>query len=357
MQLSNNNHKVQSKDHYLNKLSNAGYNSIVLLGPIAVGKTALAVQMTYFLTGELISADSRQVYKGLDIGSGKDLCEFTLENPKRTIPYHLIDITDLSIEYSVFDYQKAVYKVFPEIQERGNIPIVCGGTGMYLDSIVRGYDLIEVPCNQELRKELAGKSDSELAEILLKLKDGKLHNKTDIEERHRLLRAIEIEVHTQESLKNGHDAIKSEASTESSDSAISTPMPNRPDIRPFIIGTTFSRDLLRAGIKRRLIARFEEGMITEVENLHKAGFSWERLERLGLEYRFISEYLEGKISSMEELQNSLYIAIGQFAKRQETWFRRMIKPGTNINWLDNTKEKSLSVKNRFNQVLALIDSL
>lgn len=385
----------------LEKLTAHGYNCIIVLGPTAVGKTALAVQLTDYFNGELISADSRQVYRGLDIGSGKDLCEFTLENPIRTIPYHMIDITDLNTEFSVFDYQKSVYNIFPEILSRGRIPIFCGGTGMYLDSIVRGYDLVEVPCNQELRKELSGKSDSELIEYLLKLKNGNIHNKTDIEERHRLLRAIEIEVFTQskrnalekcstqekystQAKHNAHNVqeefneqtthyVEGEQTTQNmqpnsqqnlhmdlqpTKEEQASSMPKRPDIHPLIIGTTFQRDILRSGIKRRLIARFSEGMIDEVKSLHEQGFSWERLERLGLEYRFIAEYLQGKIENEQKLQDSLYIAIGQFAKRQETWFRRMEKQGTIINWLpfDNSPE-SLTVIYRFNKTLELINKL
>ena len=300
----------------------AEYNCICVLGPTAVGKTPLAVALAKEFDGEVISVDSRQVYKYLDIGSGKDLCEYTING--EPIPYHLIDVTELPTEYSVFDYQAEVYKVFPEIIARKKVPVFCGGTGMYLQSVVQGLDLVEVPCNEELRNELSGKSEQELTEILLNLKNGKLHNKTDTEDRHRLLRAIEIEVFQQ----NHHEIPKTNR------------MPPRPDIRPFIIGTTFPRDILRSNIKRRLGARVDEGLIPEVEKLNAMGIGYDRLERLGLEYRFVSEYLEGKIPSKEELISKLYIAIGQFAKRQETWFRRMEKQGVKINWLpfDGTEE-------------------
>jgi len=341
------------------------YNSIVVLGPTAVGKTAVAVQLADHLGGEIISADSRQVYRGLDIGSGKDLCEFTLPadtaagKPERTIPSHLLDVTDLSEEFSVFNWQQRVYDVFPRIIERGNLPVICGGTGMYLDSFVRGYQLLSVPTNVPLRNSLNGKSDEELIQMLSDLKGGNLHNHTDTDERHRLIRAIEIEVYQQE---HGSDAgtpdEKGTGNGDGSDNGVYTVHMTRPDIRPFIIGTTFPRDLLRAGIERRLKARFEEGMIDEVKGLHDAGFSWERMERLGLEYRFISEFLEGKIPSYEELYRQLNIAIGQFAKRQETWYRRMEKMGVKINWLPcDGSSQQCSVEWRTQQALAMINSL
>lgn len=321
------------------------YNCIMVLGPTAVGKTQLAVRLAHHFGGEIISADSRQVYKGLDLGSGKDIEDYTIDVDGKSvsIPYHLIDVTDLSKEYSVYDYQKDFYKIFSQLQRAKKFVVICGGTGMYLDSIVRGYDLVEVPTNQQLRQDLAGKSVEELTEILCELKKEKgeaLHNKTDTEERHRLLRAIEIEVF------------------EKSDECkvLREKMPSRPDIRPFIIGTTFSRDLIRAKVRQRLDKRLQEGMLTEVEDLHKNGASWERLERLGLEYRFVSEYLQGKISSYDELVRSLGIAIGQFVKRQETWFRGMERKGVKINWLfhDGSKE-DCKVENRFNMALKVLE--
>lgn len=302
-------------------LEGCGYNSVIVLGPTAVGKTSLAVRLADRLDGEIISADSRQVYKGLDIGSGKDICEYTLHDPERTIPYHLIDVVSLPFEYSVFNYQKGFYQTFPEIIARGRLPVICGGTGMYLDAVVRGYSFIDVPCNPALRTSLVGKTDAELVEMLTELRKGHLHNTTDTIEHHRLLRAIEIEVYTQE--HKDADGLVNDTST----------LPERPDIRPFIIGTTFPRELLRAGINRRMTSRFKEGMIAEVERIHGEGIEWERLERLGLEYKLIAMYLQGKIESEEALYDKLRISIGQFAKRQETWFRRMEKTGVVINWL------------------------
>ncbi len=292
-------------------------NCLVVLGPTAVGKTALAVTLAEHFSAEILSADSRQVYKGLNIGSGKDLNEYT-------VPYHLIDITDLSCEYSVYDYQSDFNKAFLDITNRGVLPIVAGGTGMYLDAIIRGYNLVKVPTNEVLRETLLGKSMEELAGILISLKEkvGKtVHNDTDLTEHHRLLRAIEIETFEQ-----------------SGNSIENQTIEKKVDIIPLIIGTTFPRDMLRANIKKRLISRLEEGMIEEVEALHKT-YSWERLERLGLEYRFISEFLQGKIATKEELINLLYIAIGQFAKRQETWYRGMVKKGVTINWLPHDGSK------------------
>ena len=329
------------------------YNCVVVLGPTAVGKTALAVRLADALGGEIISADSRQVYRGLDIGSGKDICEYTLHNPERTVPYHLIDVVSLPDEYSVFNYQKGFYTVFPEILSRGKLPVVCGGTGMYLDAIVRGYSFIDVPCNAKLRMSLVGKTDAELAEILIKLKGDKLHNTTDLLEHHRLLRAIEIETFMQE---HGKVSGSTASAADMLDfDATSASVPARPDIRPFIIGTTFPRDMLRAGINRRMTSRFKEGMIAEVERIHNGGIEWERLERLGLEYKLIAWYLQGKLASEEELYEKLRISIGQFAKRQETWFRRMEKTGVKINWLPcSGSDYDVSIEGRFEMSMEML---
>ncbi len=291
------------------------YNCVVLLGPTAVGKTAIGVRLAAELGGEIISADSRQVYKGLDIGSGKDLADYVLDG--KQIPYHLIDVADLSQEYSVFLYQLDFYKCFSEIRSRGLLPVVVGGSGMYVDAIVRGYDLVPVPENKELRASLADKSLEELGKTLLALKGGSLHVPRDLLERERVVKAIEIETFIQ--------------SPECA--SFKKSLPPRPDIRPLILGTTLPRDRLRANIARRLDQRLDEGMIDEVRRLHDAGASWERLERLGLEYRYVSEFLQGKHSSQKEMRDLLCTAICQFAKRQETWFRGMEKKGVKINWL------------------------
>ena len=320
------------------------YNCLVILGPTAVGKTAIGVRLADYFGGEILSADSRQVYRGLDIGSGKDLNDFNLapETEKtqlpgrplqgaRCVPWHLMDITELPNEYSVFNYQKDFYRAFKDVISRKKLPVIVGGTGMYLDSIIRGYDLIDVPTNEILRTKLAGKSIEELTTILYeaKAKCGEnLHNETDITERHRLLRAIEI----------------CEFEFSGKAKAQRAKMPQRPDIRALILGTTFPRVMLRAGIKKRLQERLQSGMIEEVKRIHEgtqiaadgsqvAAVAWDRLERLGLEYRFISEYLQGKYESLEQMTEKLNCAIGKFAKRQETWFRGMVKKGVSINWL------------------------
>ncbi len=330
----------------------ASYNCIVILGPTAVGKTGVGVGVADYYDAQIISADSRQVYKGLDIGSGKDLDEYILDKGKSTerkIPYHLIDNADVKDEYNVFNYQKDFYKVFTEMQSKNILPVIVGGTGMYLDSIVRGYDLVEVPTNQELRKTLAGKNEIELTQILsdLKIKAGsKLHNSTDITERHRLLRAIEIEVFTQE--KKSNPELNNYRNSEEDK------MPLRPEIKPIIIGTTFERSILRENVTRRLKQRLQEGMIEEVKSIHDSGISWERLERLGLEYRFVAEFLQGKILTEQELFEKLNTAIHQFVKRQETWFRGMERKGVNIFWLNrDVKTKDTRVQ----QVVDYINSL
>ncbi len=301
------------------------YNCIVLLGPTAVGKTSLGVRIANLYGMEIISADSRQVYRGLDIGSGKDIAEYTVDG--KTIPYHMIDIADLSEEYNVFHYQQDFYRVFTELQERKAFPVIVGGTGMYLDSIVRAYDLVDVPENSDLRQELESKSLEELDTILLNLKPN-LHNKSDLTIRHRVVRAIEIETYMQ-----------NPASQEKLQTMIA-----RPDVRPFIIGTTLPRPVLRENIHKRLIERINSGMITEVSKLHENGVSWDRLERLGLEYRFISWYLEGKYESEQIMIEKLYQAIGQFAKRQETWFRGMERKGVKINWLPSVPDQNKKYK-------------
>lgn len=321
-------------------------NCVIVLGPTAVGKTALAVRIAEFLNSEVISADSRQVYRGLDIGSGKDLCEFTMPpsacfhpcTAPKSIPYHLIDIASLAQEYSVFDYLMDYYKIFPALTSRGLIPVTAGGTGMYLDAVIRGYNLIQVPVNIDLRESLNGKSMEELSSMLMDLKGG-LHNQTDTGERHRLIRAIEIETFSR--------------SPEAEEQRKS--MPQRPYINPIILGTTFPRAMVRKRVTIRLRDRFKQGMIEEVKALHESGVSYERLERLGLEYRCIARFLQGKIQSEEKLFSELNTAIHQFVKRQETWFRGMERKGVVIHWLKHDgSEKDCSVENRFLQAAELL---
>lgn len=296
------------------------YNSIVVLGPTAVGKTAIGVGLSRKFGGEIISADSRQTYRGLDIGSGKDIAEYSLNGSP--VPFHMIDISDLSREYNVFHYQQDFYKVFDDVLGRKKLPVIVGGTGLYLDAVIRSYELIDVPEDAELRKSLEGKSLSELAKIYLELKP-ELHTKNDLAERERVIRGIEIFYGT-------HGAKAAE---------LKKSMYPRPDIRPLVIGTTFSRDKIWENIYKRLQERLNEGMLDEVKNLHDKGISWLQLEKLGLEYRYCSLFLQGKYGTQSEMQEELFIAIRKFAKRQETWFRFMEKNGVKINWLPAVQDR------------------
>ena len=315
-------------------------NCVVLLGPTAVGKTSLAVSLADYFDWDIISADCRQVYKGLDLGSGKDLDEYVVEkkNPdgsitKKNIPYHLIDVTTLDSEYNVFNFQSDFYELFRKINAGNKIAFVCGGTGMYVDSIIRGYDFVPVEENKELRKELSEKSLEELDAILLKLKPN-LHNKSDLLIRERVVRAIEIETF-----------MKSPECEE-----LRKKLPKRPDLNVLVMGTTLERPVLRNNILIRLNERIRNGMIDEVKRLHDEGYSWERLDKLGLEYRYISDYLQKKIPTMEQMTSSLYHAICQFAKRQETWFRGMEKKGVTIHWLPDVTDK----ETRFSNALEIL---
>jgi tRNA dimethylallyltransferase len=306
------------------------HNSIALLGPTACGKTALAAQIALALNCEIISADSRQVYRRLDIGSGKDVSAYTVHGER--VPYHVIDVADLSTEYSVFDFQRDAYKVFAEIIARKKIPLIAGGTGMYLDCLIRGYDFVEVPANPALRENLCQKSTEELAKTLSRIKGGKTHNSTDTTERARLIRAIEIQTYTQSD--EGRAAKKSAA---------------RPVIQPLVLGLFFPRGLLKKRITERLSARFKQGMIEEVRDLYETGTPWERLERLGLEYKYIALFLQKKIATQSELFAMLNTQIARFAKRQETWFRGMEKKGVVIHRIDGEKN------NCFHDAMAIIE--
>ncbi len=304
-------------------------NCVVLLGPTAVGKTALGVSLARKYGWDIISADSRQVYKGLDIGSGKDLEDYTVKekNPDgsesvTTIPYHLIDVTTLDSEYNVFHFQQQFYHLMNDFVSQGKMTFVVGGTGMYLDSVLRSYDFVPVPENLELRKDLEKKSLEELDSILLGLKPD-LHNKSDLLLRDRVVRAIEIAL-----FMKSEECVKAREALE-----------KRPDVNAFVMGTTLERDQMHLNIKKRLYDRLEHGMIEEIQGLHESGYSWERLEKLGLEYRFVSLYLEGKIKDREDMADQLYHAICQFAKRQETWFRGMERKGVKINWLPRENDR------------------
>jgi len=287
------------------------YNCVIVLGPTAVGKTAIGVAVAHNFNGEILSADSRQTYRYLDIGSGKDLKDYVVDGVP--VPYHLIDIIELPAEYTVYNYQQDFYKAFKDIQGRGKLPVVVGGTGMYLDAIVRNYQLVNLPENPELHAQLEATPLEELAARLLK-EQPDLHVMADLEEKERVIKALEII----EAKKAGFDTTEAD----------------RPEIKPFIIGTTLPRPQMWENIHTRLIERIEEGMLDEVQSIHDSGISWERLEKLGLEYRYCSQLLQGKIESKEIMIEQLFISIRQFAKRQETWFRMMEKKGVKINWLE-----------------------
>jgi len=293
------------------------YNLLVILGATAGGKTGLAVKVAAHLDGEIISADSRQVYRGMDLGTGKDLVEYG------DIPYHLIDIADPGSEYNVFQFQRDCFDSIETIWQQQRLPIICGGTGMYLDAVLSGYRLVAVPRNQQLRDELELFSDSSLRQKLLELKPEQ-HNRTNLEQRERLIRAIEIAVGEQ---------VQTQANPGMGDEDIPLDLPPLPDISPLIFGIKWPREVLRKRIAVRLQQRFEAGMIDEVQQLYDAGVAWEKLEFYGLEYRLIAQYLQGKLNRNDMVQK-LRSAIGQFAKRQETFFRRMEKRGVEICWLD-----------------------
>ncbi len=318
-----------------------GINCVVLLGPTAVGKTALGVRLARRYGWDIVSADSRQVYRGLDIGSGKDLADYTVEETgpdgsvsTYTVPHHLIDVATLDVEYNVFNFQQQFYGIMNSKVARGETTFVVGGTGMYIDSVLRSYDFVPVPENPVLRAELEEKTLQELDEMLLDLKPD-LHNRSDLELRDRTIRAIEIAIF-----------MKSDECREAR-----SRLEPRPDVRPIVIGTTLERDEMRSNIAKRLRERLDCGMVEEVQGLHDSGYSWERLEKLGLEYRFVSLYLEGKISGRDEMEEQLYHAICQFAKRQETWFRGMERKGVKINWLPRQNDREA----KFRAAVELLD--
>jgi tRNA dimethylallyltransferase len=283
-------------------------NLVVILGPTASGKTEVAARLAWDLHGEIISADSRQVYRGMDIGTGKDLNQYIINAKK--IPYHMIDLIDPRCEFNLFEFQKMFYKIFSQIRNKGNLPVLVGGTGLYLQAVLSGYKMPPAPPEPELRKDLDQKSIEELKEIFFAFKSH-LHNKTDLEDKQRLIRAIEIE-----RARN----VKNSEQEES------------PEIDAAIFGISWERSVLRQRITSRLEERLKHGMIEEVKRLHAAGLSWRRLDSFGLEYRYISQYLQNLIS-FDEMKNKLNTAIHQFAKRQETWFRRMERKGIGIKWI------------------------
>jgi len=300
---------------------------ITILGPTASGKTPLAAALAHEIGGEIISADSRQVYRRMDIGTGKDLADYKVQSSKfsqgecgvankvQSIPYHLIDICEPGTKYNLFQYQQDFYDAYQDIRSRGVVPILCGGTGLYIEAVLKGYKLSPVPQNPELRQQLEGKTLDELTKILsgLKSKTGSnMHNTTDVDSCQRAIRAIEIETYNLEH-----------------------PVPRRklPPVDSLIIGVNIDREERRAKITRRLKARLDEGMVDEVRDLLAEGIPADDLIYYGLEYKFLTEYLTGQLS-YDEMFQRLEIAIHQFAKRQMTWFRGMERRGFTIHWID-----------------------
>ena len=281
---------------------------ITILGPTASGKTSFAVSLAYSLDAEIISADSRQVYRQMDLGTGKDLSEYVVEG--KQIPYHLIDIVDAGYKYNLFEYKQDFEKVYEKIKSDEKLPILCGGTGLYIEAVLKNYKLVNVPENPELRKSLEHKNLFELTEILKSYKQ--LHNITDIDTVKRAIRAIEIADY------------QSKYET--------TELTTKP-INSLIIGLDISREERRNRISRRLSERLNQGMIEEVEQIMKNGVSAEDLIYYGLEYKFITNHILGNLM-FDEMVSQLEVAIHQFAKRQMTWFRGMEKRGFNIHWID-----------------------
>lgn len=285
-----------------------GKSSVAIVGPTASGKTRCAVMLAREIGGEIISADSRQVYRGMNIGTGKDIEEYC------EIPYHLIDIADAGEKYNLHRYLKDFRKAYDDIQQRGAIPVICGGTGMYVENAVRGVQLPDVPENKSLRESLAGKSLEELTAILSGYKE--LHNTTDTDTAKRAIRAIEIQEyyrqHPEEAASVGRDSAK--------------------PLDCLVVGIDLPRDVRRSLITRRLHARLDEGMVEEIKGLIESGVKAEDLIYYGLEYKFVTLYAIGRIS-YDEMVHDLETAIHQFAKRQMTWFRGMEKRGTKIHWL------------------------
>lgn len=294
------------------------YDLITILGPTASGKTNLAAELAYHLDSEIISADSRQVYRSMDIGTGKDLADYAFAD--KQIPCHLVDILDAGQKYNLFEYQHDFHRAFCQIKERGKLPILCGGTGMYIEAVLKGFRLLDVPENKELRLSLQHKTLDELTEMLGRY--GSLHNKTDVDTAQRAIRAIEIAEYTK---------IQHPDETEF------------PAINSLIVGIDIEREARREKISKRLRVRLEEGMIDEVKNILARGVAPDDLIYYGLEYKFVTLYVLGKLS-FDEMFSQLETAIHQFAKRQMTWFRGMERRGFTIHWLQHAlpKEEKLN---------------
>jgi len=296
----------------------APYDLITILGPTASGKTRLAARLADSIGGEIISADSRQVYRGMDIGTGKDLSDYVVDG--RTVPYHLIDIAEPGYKYNVFEFQRDFLAAYESIRSRRHIPILCGGTGLYLESVLRGFRLIPVPENPELREQLSTKNLAELTEILASYKT--LHNTTDVDTPKRAIRAIEIEEYYRRQ-----------------------PVESRtfPSLHSLTLGVSISREQRRENISRRLRERMAEGMADEVRRLLHKGLAPEDLIYYGLEYKYVTLFVTGSIDA-DTMTRQLEIAIHQFAKRQMTWFRGMERRGVHIQWLDYALPEAEKIK-------------
>lgn len=300
---------------------------ITILGPTASGKTTLAVALAHRIGSEIISADSRQVYRGMDIGTGKDLSEYTIG--QKTIPFHLIDILDAGEKYNLYEYQHDFHKVFSEIRSRNILPVLCGGTGLYIEAVLKGFRLLNVPENAALRENLKNKSLAELTGILSTY--GSLHNSTDVDSVKRAVRAIEIAAFTSKQSPDYYEF---------------------PPLRSIVFGINPDRELRRQKITARLVQRLNEGMAEEVNGLIQKGVDPENLIYYGLEYKYVTQYVTGAIT-YEEMFSHLEIAIHQFAKRQMTWFRGMEKRGFTIHWIPY----ELSLEDKVEFVLAFFEQV
>ena len=299
------------------------YDLITLLGPTASGKTSLAAAVAARLDAEIISGDSRQIYRRMDLGTGKDLADYTVDG--KTIPYHLIDIAEPGYKYNVFEFQRDFLKAYTDIKSRGRLPLLCGGTGMYLESVLKGYRLLPVPENQELRARLSDKTLPELTALLATYK--RLHNVTDVDTVKRAVRAIEIEEYYRQQPVDARSF---------------------PALNSLIVGVDIDRELRRERISRRLRQRLEEGMVEEVRRLLDEGIAPESLIYYGLEYKYLTLYVTGQLA-YEEMVHQLEIAIHQFAKRQMTWFRGMERRGFSIHWIEAT----LPMQEKVNRIIEL----
>lgn len=300
------------------------YDIVTIVGPTASGKTSIACHLAYELGGEIISGDSRQVYKGMDIGTGKDLSDYVVNGTP--VPYHLIDICEAGEKYNLFEFQQDFHEAYNDVTSRGILPILCGGSGLYVESVLRGYSLPNVPINNELRENYYSLSLGQLTDVLASYKA--LHNTTDTENKRRAIRAIEIEEY-----KKQQEVVNK----------------NYLPLNSLIIGVEIGREQRRSKISQRLRARLQEGMIEEVRAILDQGVAAEDLIYYGLEYKFVTQYVIGELS-YDEMVEKLEIAIHQFAKRQMTWFRGMEKRGLKIHWIDS----QLPMESKVEEIITLM---